>query len=156
MDFGTTSAQPAAYVCQEPHTAARLMAGNGKIVSRIRAGQAALSLLIAEGVGFEPTVTRQRHSGFQDRRHRPLGEPSWCRVQPLTSRTAECWPDFALTARGRPRLSDRGENLDLGLRGRVGPGPATRGGLAAGACAMAETGSGAGGRRCRRFFHKCS
>ena len=30
----------------------------------------------AEGVGFEPTVTRQRHSGFQDRRPRPLGEPS--------------------------------------------------------------------------------
>jgi hypothetical protein len=30
----------------------------------------------AEGVGFEPTVTLSRHSGFQDRRHRPLGEPS--------------------------------------------------------------------------------
>ena len=33
----------------------------------------------AEGVGFEPTRTRQRPSGFQDRRHRPLGEPSWLR-----------------------------------------------------------------------------
>src|SRR5205823_6828899 len=31
----------------------------------------------AEGVGFEPTMTLPRHSGFQDRRHRPLGEPSW-------------------------------------------------------------------------------
>src|SRR5450759_657784 len=30
----------------------------------------------AEGVGFEPTRTRERPSGFQDRRHRPLGEPS--------------------------------------------------------------------------------
>src|SRR3954447_17337005 len=30
----------------------------------------------AEGVGFEPTMTLPRHSGFQDRRHRPLGEPS--------------------------------------------------------------------------------
>src|SRR5215472_9541813 len=48
-----------------------------------------LSPLIAEGVGFEPTRTRQRPSGFQDRRHRPLGEPSWCRVQPLTPRTTE-------------------------------------------------------------------
>jgi hypothetical protein len=93
MDFGATSAQPPAYVCQEPHTAAHVMAGNGKIVSRIRAGQAALSLLIAEGVGFEPTRTRQRPSGFQDRRHRPLGEPSWCRVQPLTSVITEGSPD---------------------------------------------------------------
>src|SRR5262245_29671416 len=30
----------------------------------------------AEGVGFEPTRTGYRPSGFQDRRHRPLGEPS--------------------------------------------------------------------------------
>ena len=30
----------------------------------------------AEGVGFEPTRTLTRSSGFQDRRHRPLGEPS--------------------------------------------------------------------------------
>jgi hypothetical protein len=30
----------------------------------------------AEGVGFEPTMRRKPHSGFQDRRHRPLGEPS--------------------------------------------------------------------------------
>ena len=30
----------------------------------------------AEGVGFEPTRTRQRPNGFQDHRHRPLGEPS--------------------------------------------------------------------------------
>ena len=27
-------------------------------------------------MGFEPTMTLPRHSGFQDRRHRPLGEPS--------------------------------------------------------------------------------
>jgi len=31
-----------------------------------------------EGVGFEPTVRVTPHSGFQDRRHRPLGEPSRC------------------------------------------------------------------------------
>ena len=31
---------------------------------------------MAEGVGFEPTMRRKPHSGFQDRRHRPLGEPS--------------------------------------------------------------------------------
>ena len=36
----------------------------------------------AEGVGFEPTRTRQRPSGFQDRRHRPLGEPSSPRTRP--------------------------------------------------------------------------
>jgi transcriptional regulator with XRE-family HTH domain len=33
-------------------------------------------LVRAEGVGFEPTRTRQRPNGFQDHRHRPLGEPS--------------------------------------------------------------------------------
>jgi putative PIG3 family NAD(P)H quinone oxidoreductase len=32
---------------------------------------------VAEGVGFEPTETITRLSGFQDRRHRPLGEPSY-------------------------------------------------------------------------------
>jgi site-specific DNA recombinase len=31
---------------------------------------------LAEGVGFEPTMRLPPHSGFQDRRHRPLGEPS--------------------------------------------------------------------------------
>ena len=30
---------------------------------------------MAEGVGFEPTIPRG-DSGFQDRRHRPLGHPS--------------------------------------------------------------------------------
>ncbi len=30
----------------------------------------------AEGVGFEPTMTVTSHSGFQDRRTRPLCEPS--------------------------------------------------------------------------------
>ena len=34
----------------------------------------------AEGQGFEPWRTIARPSGFQDRRHRPLGEPSWPRV----------------------------------------------------------------------------
>jgi hypothetical protein len=33
----------------------------------------------AEGVGFEPTRKLTPPSGFQDRRHRPLGEPSWLR-----------------------------------------------------------------------------
>jgi hypothetical protein len=50
----------------------------------------------AEGVGFEPTMRLTPHSGFQDRRHRPLGEPSrpatrasWpSRVQLLISRPA--------------------------------------------------------------------
>ena len=32
---------------------------------------------MAEGVGFEPTRTVTRPSGFQDRRTRPLCEPSW-------------------------------------------------------------------------------
>lgn len=35
----------------------------------------------AEGVGFEPTMTVTSHSGFQDRRHRPLGEPSQTAAQ---------------------------------------------------------------------------
>src|SRR5262249_54369694 len=78
INFGTTSAQPAAYACKEPHTAAHAIAGDGKVTAVIEAGQDALSLLVAEGVGFEPTRTRQRPSGFQDRRHRPLGEPSQC------------------------------------------------------------------------------
>jgi hypothetical protein len=30
----------------------------------------------AEGVGFEPTMTVTRHTGFQDQRTRPLCEPS--------------------------------------------------------------------------------
>ena len=33
-------------------------------------------ITMAEGVGFEPTMRVTPHSGFQDRRHRPLGEPS--------------------------------------------------------------------------------
>ena len=33
----------------------------------------------AEGEGFEPSRTVTSPSGFQDRRHRPLGEPSWLR-----------------------------------------------------------------------------
>jgi site-specific DNA recombinase len=41
---------------------------------------------VAEGVGFEPTRARKRPSGFQDRRHRPLGEPSWSRAQPYRQR----------------------------------------------------------------------
>jgi len=69
MIFGPTSAQPAAYPCLEPYTAAHAMTGTGKSVSSMQAGQALLSLLIAEGVvwDFEPTRTRQRPSGFQDR-----------------------------------------------------------------------------------------
>jgi hypothetical protein len=66
MIFGTTSAQPAAYACQEPHPAAHIMARNGKIATSIRARQAVLSLLLAEGVGFEPTRTLACPSGFQD------------------------------------------------------------------------------------------
>src|SRR5215472_11883992 len=36
----------------------------------------------AEGVGFEPTSKVTPASGFQDRRHRPLGELSGFRYQP--------------------------------------------------------------------------
>ena len=50
INFGTYSAQPAAYACQEPHTAAHAIAGEGEIAAFIEAGQNALSLLIAEGV----------------------------------------------------------------------------------------------------------
>jgi hypothetical protein len=56
IDFGTTSAQPAAHACQEPHTAAHAPAEAGKIAVAIEAGQNALSLLIAEGVGFPAVV----------------------------------------------------------------------------------------------------
>src|ERR1022692_1075155 len=42
----------------------------------------AFRLVRAEGVGFEPTVRLAPHSGFQDRRHRPLGEPSLPRTRP--------------------------------------------------------------------------
>jgi hypothetical protein len=41
-----------------------------------RAVPASGTITKAEGVGFEPTRTRQRPNGFQDHRHRPLGEPS--------------------------------------------------------------------------------
>ena len=41
--------------------------------------QRPFSLASAEGVGFEPTMSVTTHSGFQDRRHRPLGEPSQLR-----------------------------------------------------------------------------
>ena len=45
----------------------------------------------AEGVGFEPTMSVTTHSGFQDRRHRPLGEPS--RVPNLTPPGSLTVPD---------------------------------------------------------------
>ncbi len=32
--------------------------------------------ILAEGVGFEPTVPRKRDNGFQDRLLKPLGHPS--------------------------------------------------------------------------------
>lgn len=32
--------------------------------------------ILAEGVGFEPTVPANRHGGFQDHCHKPLGHPS--------------------------------------------------------------------------------
>jgi site-specific DNA recombinase len=41
-----------------------------------RSGAGVKETHLAEGVGFEPTRTLPRPSGFQDRRHRPLGEPS--------------------------------------------------------------------------------
>src|SRR6266536_500168 len=41
----------------------------------------------AEGVGFEPTRTVTGPSGFQDRRHRPLGEPSRAANTKVSQRT---------------------------------------------------------------------
>jgi hypothetical protein len=49
----------------------------------------------AEGVGFEPTRTLARPSGFQDRRHRPLGEPSRVRVIRDRGRIALSGPPLA-------------------------------------------------------------
>jgi hypothetical protein len=40
-----------------------------------------LSPLGAEGVGFEPTKRITPLTGFQDQRHRPLGDPSRTPVQ---------------------------------------------------------------------------
>ena len=57
---------------QAGHSRAACTAPGGTI----SAGQRPLSLVSAEGVGFEPTRMSPADSGFQDRRHRPLGEPS--------------------------------------------------------------------------------
>jgi hypothetical protein len=77
IDFGTTSAQPAAHACQEPHTAAHAPAEAGKIAVAIEAGQNALSLLIAEDVGFPavvntPTAGSGGHPHFHPHAPDPL------------------------------------------------------------------------------------
>jgi hypothetical protein len=80
----------------------------------------------AEGVGFEPTRTRQRPSGFQDRRHRPLGEPSRCRVQPLTPRNRRRRARFAPRAPRRPATVRTWRECRPRTAGQVGPGSVTR------------------------------
>jgi hypothetical protein len=42
----------------------------------------AISLKQAAGVGFEPTVPREGHSGFQDRPVRPLRHPAVATAYP--------------------------------------------------------------------------
>ena len=49
-------------------------------MTRADAGHDLFSPVCAEGVGFEPTRALAHPSGFQDRRHRPLGEPSLLRI----------------------------------------------------------------------------
>jgi hypothetical protein len=72
----------------------------------------------AEGVGFEPTMRLTPHSGFQDRRHRPLGEPSADNdsavTVEVTQRSVPCSAGAALRGepvpgprRGRGRLPGR-------------------------------------------------
>jgi hypothetical protein len=46
------------------------------IARRFRRSECDFRRTWAEGVGFEPTMTVTRHTGFQDQRTRPLCEPS--------------------------------------------------------------------------------
>src|SRR3989442_459427 len=75
-NFGTYSAQPPAWSRLRPHPAAH--AGSWKLLQQTAkgAGQTLYLQVKAEGEGFEPSRTVTSPSGFQDRRHRPLGEPS--------------------------------------------------------------------------------
>ncbi len=70
-------------------------------VSGTRAGQP------AEGVGFEPTRKLAPPSGFQDRRHRPLGEPSSLR-RGTDSVAAAADPCLVRSLDDRPCKSDPG------------------------------------------------
>jgi hypothetical protein len=70
--------QPAAQHRPEPHTAADPSAEYERPLTRICASQGPFSLHNAEGVGFEPTMTLTRHSGFQD----PYGKPRELRKRP--------------------------------------------------------------------------
>ncbi len=63
----------------------------------------------AEGVGFEPTMRITPHSGFQDRRHRPLGEPSYLALR----QTSELILQDPIIARPPPR---RGAEAATGRR----------------------------------------
>jgi hypothetical protein len=55
-----------------------LHTGDHQLAAAVRhqCWSASVSTVSAEGVGFEPTSKVTPASGFQDRRHRPLGEPS--------------------------------------------------------------------------------
>jgi hypothetical protein len=55
----------------------------------------------AEGVGFEPTRSVTQPSGFQDRRHRPLGEPS-CVDQPYASGAVRVIREIGLRGTAKP------------------------------------------------------
>ena len=66
----------------QPHTLAH---GERLPQTAKGAGQPLFLQVNAEGEGFEPSRTVTSPSGFQDRRHRPLGEPSWLRKLPPAS-----------------------------------------------------------------------
>ena len=68
----------------------------------------------AEGVGFEPTRPVTRPSGFQDRRHRPLGEPSPIGPNPTGRGSA------ALSERVGETVADHGGELQVAVAGGRG------------------------------------
>src|SRR5258708_38407720 len=78
----------------------------GVSLSGIPAGQS------AEGVGFEPTRKLAPPSGFQDRRHRPLGEPSSLR-RGTDSVAAAADPCLVRSLDVRPWKSDPGVEPSL-------------------------------------------
>jgi hypothetical protein len=105
----------AASGCTQPHT--RDDRQNGPW-PHTRAGQGPFSLIGAEGVGFEPTMRLAPHSGFQDRRHRPLGEPSADNDSAVTAGVTQPsrrpWPGQARPGAGPPDRSRLGPEI-LGL-----------------------------------------
>jgi hypothetical protein len=64
----------------------------------IRAAQRPFPLAVAEGQGFEPWSEVTPRSGFQDRRTRPLCEPSYLRVFPRQLPARDVGPRLAREA----------------------------------------------------------